>query len=111
MARLRWSIVGLVLFAPLFSGAVIQLPLAPADALAQQQKVDPATITVYVTKTGEKYHSDGCRHLRQSRIAISLKEAARRYQPCSVCKPPTVKQGASSSQETPWSRESHRKRR
>src|SRR5687768_1357540 len=67
------------------SGSVI--PSAVAVAEAQQ---DPATITVYVTRTGEKYHRDGCRYLRQSRIPMSLKEAAKRFGPCSVCKPPTV---------------------
>ena len=58
---------------------------------AQEKKVDPATVTVYVTKTGEKYHNDGCRYLRQSRIPMSLKEAAKRFDPCSVCKPPAVR--------------------
>jgi hypothetical protein len=57
---------------------------------AQGKKVDPATITVYVTKTGEKYHNDGCRYVRQSRIPMSLKEAAKRFGPCSVCKPPAI---------------------
>jgi hypothetical protein len=52
---------------------------------------DPATITVYITRTGEKYHRGDCRYLRQSKIAVSLKEAvARGYGPCSVCKPPQM---------------------
>lgn len=41
--------------------------------------------TVYVTRTGTKYHSAGCRHLRKSAISISLSEARQRYSPCSVC--------------------------
>jgi hypothetical protein len=46
--------------------------------------------TVYVTKTGEKYHNDGCRHLR-SKIEISLKKAIELgYGPCGVCRPPTA---------------------
>jgi len=50
---------------------------------------DPSTITVYITKTGEKYHKGSCRYLRQSKIAVSLKEAVSRgYGPCSVCQPP-----------------------
>jgi hypothetical protein len=45
--------------------------------------------TVYITKTGEKYHRGTCRYLSQSKIAISLANAkARGYTPCSVCKPP-----------------------
>lgn len=46
-------------------------------------------ITVYITRTGEKYHRDGCRYLSKSKIPISLAEAkARGYEPCSVCNPP-----------------------
>lgn len=43
--------------------------------------------TVYVTKTGSKYHKGSCRYLRQSKISISLSEAKKYYDPCSVCKP------------------------
>jgi hypothetical protein len=50
---------------------------------------DPARITVYITRTGEKYHRDGCRYLSRSKIATTLKDAvANGYEPCSVCKPP-----------------------
>ncbi len=50
---------------------------------------DAETI-VYITKSGSKYHVDGCRHLSKSKIPISLKEAkAQGYEPCSVCNPPT----------------------
>jgi len=50
---------------------------------------DQSTIIVYITKTGSKYHRNGCRYLSQSKISISLKDAkARGYTPCSVCKPP-----------------------
>ena len=45
---------------------------------------------VYVTNTGKKYHLDGCRYLRQSRIPIKLEDAKREgYTPCSVCQPPS----------------------
>ena len=45
--------------------------------------------TVYITKTGEKYHRSGCRYLSSSKIAITLATAkARGYTPCSVCDPP-----------------------
>lgn len=49
----------------------------------------PKEITVYITRTGEKYHRAGCRFLRKSMIPISLGEAKRRYLPCSVCSPPS----------------------
>lgn len=46
-------------------------------------------VTVYVTKTGKKYHQDGCRSLSRSKIPISLQDAkVRRYEPCSKCNPP-----------------------
>ena len=44
--------------------------------------------TVYVTKTGKKYHRGSCSSLRRSKIPISLAEAKRRYSPCSRCNPP-----------------------
>ena len=43
---------------------------------------------VYTTASGTKYHRDGCRHLRRSQKPISLKDARKRYSPCSVCNPP-----------------------
>lgn len=50
---------------------------------------DNESITVYVTSTGEKYHRAGCRHLIKSCIEMPLSEAKLKYQPCSVCKPPS----------------------
>jgi hypothetical protein len=56
------------------------------DKVAQQ---DQKTQTVYVTRTGKKYHRDGCRYLALSKIPISLKDAkANGYTPCKVCHPP-----------------------
>ncbi len=52
----------------------------------EQASYDPI---VYITKTGRKYHSAGCRYLKSSSIPIKLSEAkAEGYTPCSVCKPP-----------------------
>jgi micrococcal nuclease len=45
---------------------------------------------VYITKTGKKYHRDGCRYLSKSKIPISLEDAVSRYSPCSVCNPPST---------------------
>ena len=44
--------------------------------------------TVYVTRTGKKYHRESCSSLRRSKISISLAEAKERYGPCSRCNPP-----------------------
>lgn len=68
---------------------------AAADAAAKQKAQEEAAAqasqetksqTVYVTKTGEKYHRDGCQYLRKSKIAISLDDAkAQGYTACSRC--------------------------
>lgn len=65
------------------------------NAMVQQNQTQQVsqsnnqTATVYVTNTGKKYHSAGCKYLRKSQISISLSDAkAQGYEPCSVCNPP-----------------------
>lgn len=56
------------------------------------------TETVYVTKSGEKYHNDGCRYLKKSCIPIDLADAvAKGYTPCSKCGPPRMESESSSA--------------
>ena len=43
------------------------------------------TADVYVTKTGKKYHRDGCIYLKKSRRPISIDKAKVKYQPCKRC--------------------------
>jgi methylphosphotriester-DNA--protein-cysteine methyltransferase len=44
--------------------------------------------TVFVTKTGKKYHDKNCIHLSKSSIAISLEDAvAKGYTACKNCMP------------------------
>ena len=44
--------------------------------------------TVYITKTGSKYHRGSCGYLRKSKITISKKDAiSQGYGPCSRCRP------------------------
>ena len=61
--------------------------LARAEArrseVREQQRRE--SVTVYITRTGSKYHRSGCRYLRSSAIATSLGEARRYYSACSVC--------------------------
>lgn len=48
-----------------------------------------AAETVYITKTGDKYHVAGCRSLAKSCIPIALDDAQKKgYTPCRMCKPP-----------------------
>lgn len=63
-------------------------PAARQPAPPTNPRSDPQTIVVYVTKTGDRYHRDGCRYLARSQIPMPLAEAAKRYIPCSVCRPP-----------------------
>jgi hypothetical protein len=52
---------------------------------------DVYTQTVYITRTGSKYHTAGCRYLRRSSISVDLKTAlSQGYGPCSVCRPPAA---------------------
>lgn len=51
-------------------------------------KSPPKEITVYITKTGSKYHRGRCRYLRKSKYPISLQKAKEQgYLPCKVCRP------------------------
>jgi competence protein ComEC len=73
--------------------AALMLLAGPAILVSQQpapqKQTQPREQTVYVTKTGKKYHLASCRSLAKSKIPISLKDAkAKGYTPCSVCKPP-----------------------
>jgi micrococcal nuclease len=46
--------------------------------------------TVFITRTGTKYHRAGCRHLNADATALPLERVALRYMPCSVCRPPVA---------------------
>lgn len=73
---------------------------SPSSDAAQANVLSPQAApqsqeeeTVYVTRTGAKYHRAGCRYLSKSMIPMPLKEAAQRYAPCSVCRPPVPRPG------------------
>ena len=54
------------------------------------QNTEPVqtSVTVYITKTGTKYHTATCSYLKNSKIAISKDTAiAQGYTACSRCKP------------------------
>ena len=58
----------------------------PKPTIEPQPKPD---VTVYVTRTGKKYHRGSCGYLRKSRIPMKLKDAkAAGYGACSRCGPP-----------------------
>jgi hypothetical protein len=92
MLRLTLSVVcvGLSLLLPP-AVATATLGHASLHAFAAQAS---ATETVYVTRTGEKYHRQSCRYLANSSIPMALGEASRRYGACKVCKPPVLGTGS-----------------
>ncbi len=76
----------MLLRSPLCRDGVV-LPGSPKPA-AQTQPA-PKGQSVYVTRTGEKYHRDGGRYLAASKSPMSLKDAkAKGYTACEVCRPP-----------------------
>lgn len=80
--RLRNVILAAVLFAG--SSPFIAIPgLAAPESKGDQ--------IVYITRSGKKYHSEGCRFLRRSKTPVKLKDAVNSgYTPCSICKPPKL---------------------
>lgn len=79
MKRLLLSLlIGLSLFScPSFSHTLINIHL-----------VENKEEIVYVTKTGNKYHTASCRYLRQSKRKITKTVAiSNGYSACKVCKP------------------------
>jgi competence protein ComEC len=70
------------------SQATVITPKSTASKVTAPS-TDNQSVTVYITDTGKKYHRAGCRYLRKSKHAISLKDAKTGgYGPCSVCDPP-----------------------
>jgi hypothetical protein len=54
-----------------------------------QQTTEEGAILVFVAKTGDRYHLQGCRYLSSGGEAVTLDAAEQRgYVPCKVCNPP-----------------------
>src|ERR1035438_8495432 len=61
---------------------------APLRAGHATRIADTKNETVYITRTGKKFHRDGCRSLNRSRIPIKRSDAiSKGYQACKVCRP------------------------
>jgi hypothetical protein len=76
-----------LILAFLMLGGAFAVP--PLQQTTPQQQSQTKEQTVYITKTGKKYHTATCRYLSKSKIPISLRDAkANGYTACSVCKPP-----------------------
>ena len=69
---------------------LLVLGCGPDSPTASDQAVTPPvpkSRTVFVTRTGEKYHARSCIHLSSSKIPISIEEAVDSYSACTVCRP------------------------
>ncbi len=54
----------------------------------KEKTTNTSKVTVYITRTGSKYHRASCSYLRKSKTAITREEAiVRGYEPCKRCKP------------------------
>lgn len=73
--------------------ATLSLSLNGPAVFAQKHKPHKVKhitkeVTVYVTRTGSKYHRDGCSYLRRSSTPISKSDAITSgYGACSRCNP------------------------
>lgn len=74
------------------STAVVQTTAVPASEITEQTTeqapVQPTqNTTVYITRTGTKYHLPGCRYIKDRKTsALTIAEAENQdYTPCSVC--------------------------
>jgi len=75
-------------FAAFSPSTLAKAPARLPAAVVPQTAASANAETVYITKSGTKYHRASCRFLSKSKIAISRKEAEERgYTPCKVCKP------------------------
>lgn len=61
--------------------------VSETNVTSQQESINNS-YTVYITKTGSKYHRSGCRYLSKSQISIDKNDAiSQGYSACSVCNP------------------------
>lgn len=72
-------LVSISFTAPNFATNLLHTPLPVVNTVIE---------TVYVTKTGSKYHKGSCHYLKKSKIKTSKSRAKNAgYSACKVCKP------------------------
>ncbi|MEO5911052.1 MAG: hypothetical protein ABIP95_09210 [Pelobium sp.] len=77
-----------ILLLALLTGILFLPKLDAKTAVSELVYVESKSVSVYVTKTGKKYHLSDCSYLRQSKIEIDQKDAIKQgYTACSRCKP------------------------
>jgi hypothetical protein len=78
----------LIVMAPVTVPTSVNLNAKAAVKSVFQGRYTPNEETVYVTKTGNKYHRGSCRYIKKSKIAMTKTEAQKKgYKACTACKP------------------------
>jgi hypothetical protein len=72
-----------VLTRALHRAALLVVLISPVEHVTTQ-----GDATVYITKSGTKYHKAQCGLLRSAGLAVKLSELGSQYSACSRCKPP-----------------------
>ncbi len=67
-------------FTPPATRGLAAIPSSAAETNVEQR-------TVYITRTGSKYHRAGCQYLAKSSIPMPYDRAKSSYSPCSRCRP------------------------
>ena len=91
--KLVWPIIAIVCALAIGGGLYFGLRGSGNDgeggaSLSNGGRGAAGGVTVYTTRTGERYHRGGCQYLSRSKIPMSLSTAKARYRPCSRCGPP-----------------------
>lgn len=79
-------IIKMTIISLLISASILANISVPASTVLAAN----SDTTVYITKTGKSYHTDGCKRLSKSKIEITLQEAVKNYTPCSKCNSPKL---------------------
>ena len=86
MNRRLLKLLSVILLA---AAALIQSATLVAQQHAPKHAKQPKEQSIYITRTGKRYHRANCRYLARSKFEMSLKEAKQQgYTPCKVCRPP-----------------------
>jgi hypothetical protein len=68
-------------------------PHPACDPANDTRKSAPAVVYVYVRPGGTHYHREQCDKVGKAPTKMKLDEAAQKFWPCPVCKPPIRKRG------------------
>ena len=86
MKRISLVVIAVVLMAGCSSEPDKTTP--KGKSATESKELDTKAETVYITKTGSKYHRGNCSYLKKSKITILKSKAIRSgFGACSRCKP------------------------